>query len=261
MRTQRPLAGFRAFTLVELLVVIAIVAVLFSLVIPSLGKARERSEQIRDIANVRAGSYHFLTYFNDHKNFIPPLPTWGPGGASWYAYIRPYIQLGNPNGTTYQEDKPFALMCQSRVNGSSTGSLPFFRYAMNTNLRWRTAGVALTSYRIDELQTPNKTGLLFCAGPVPGADYYMNILCGLSTQFVAGSLSSTAQHNGTGNSVSYLDGRAEFVKVINGPFVQNLTIAQAQTVPLSQDIPWAHRSFWGKTNTNVWLNAQYKFND
>jgi prepilin-type N-terminal cleavage/methylation domain-containing protein len=254
------------FSLVELLVVIAIVALLVSLVVPSLGKARDQAEQIRDVANIKGGSFHFLTYFNDFKNYMPPIGgTTGYGYGTWYPPLRSYVQLGNPNGTDFRSDKPFALLCQSKVLGSSTGGFPQYLYAVNNSLRYRLISAVTYrnwSYRLEELQNVQNVGLMWCGGPVADSIYYMSIPSfGMSNTYISGALSTTAQHKGMGNAVSYMDGRAQWVAVNTAPFKDNMTIAEAQVVPLSAEIPWVHRSFWGKTTANVWLATQYRVND
>ncbi len=259
-----------AFTIVELLVVIAIIGLLVSLVMPSLSKARDQAEQIRDVANVRGGAYHFLTYFNDFKNYMPPVEgTTGYGYGNWYTRLRPYAQLGNPNGTgDYKSDKPFAFLCQSKVMGSNTGGFPQYLYAVNNSLRYRLLPTTpattdrYASYRLEDLQTVQNVGLLWCGGAFADSIYYMSIPSfGLSTSYTSGTLASTAQHKGLGNSVAFMDGRAQFVSIGTAPFKDNLTVAEAQTIPLSAEIPWVHRSFWGKTTANVWLATQYRIND
>lgn len=253
------------FSLVELLVVIAIVGVLFSLLLPTLRSARERAEQVKDLSNIRQGSYHFLTYFNDYKNYMPPLGgTWGYNYGSWYSRLRPYAQLGNPNGTTASQDRPFALMCQSKVRGVEANGYTNVLYAVNWNLRYRQGTTDTSmSYRTDELLNHHRTGLLFCAGGAGDAIYYMAIpFYGLNTRYNTGNgnLNLTPQHNGTGTSNSYIDGHADF-STIRIQLPDQYTIAQAQVENWDVSIPWVHRSFWGRLTNTTWLSGHYKFND
>lgn len=59
----------RGFTLIELLVVIAIVALLMSLLIPSLGKARDLAKQSACASNLGQLSKASLAYSLDHRGF------------------------------------------------------------------------------------------------------------------------------------------------------------------------------------------------
>ena len=61
----------RAFTLVELLVVIGIIALLISILMPALRKAREQANGIACSSNVRQIMQAFLMFANDHKGRLP----------------------------------------------------------------------------------------------------------------------------------------------------------------------------------------------
>jgi len=61
-----------AFTLVELLVVIAIIALLLSILMPSLNKARESARKVKCLAGLRQIGLVFPLYAMDNRNFIPP---------------------------------------------------------------------------------------------------------------------------------------------------------------------------------------------
>ena len=60
------------FTLIELLVVIAIVALLVSLLLPSLAQAHERAIEIQCVANVKQLLGAVFAYGADHEDLAPP---------------------------------------------------------------------------------------------------------------------------------------------------------------------------------------------
>jgi len=71
---QKP-AGF---TLVELLVVIGIIALLISILLPSLSRAREMGQQIKCLSNLKQIGTAFVMYANENDRYMP-FASWNDG--------------------------------------------------------------------------------------------------------------------------------------------------------------------------------------
>ena len=80
LRSRRPspaVLAARAFTLIELLVVIAIIAMLISILLPSLSSAREQARAAVCGSNMRNFGTGLGSYLNDNEDWLPGCNTSG----------------------------------------------------------------------------------------------------------------------------------------------------------------------------------------
>ena len=73
----------RAFTLVELLVVISIIALLISMLLPALNKAREQAKRAMCRARLHGFMVALTTYAESNRHCFPRQDFSGSGGNSW----------------------------------------------------------------------------------------------------------------------------------------------------------------------------------
>jgi prepilin-type N-terminal cleavage/methylation domain-containing protein len=75
---SRTIARRRGFTLVELLVVIGIIALLISILLPSLQKARKQAVLVQCMSNLRQLGQAIQMYADQNKQAMIPTIIWGP---------------------------------------------------------------------------------------------------------------------------------------------------------------------------------------
>ena len=142
--TQISTSKRAAFTLIELLVVIAIIAILASLLLPALARAKARAQRIGCTSNLKQLGLSYRLFSNDHGDKFPFDVNTTEGGVSDlanYTAVDVYRSMSNELVT------PKVLVCNS--DGGKTKASDFLN---NSTVSFGK-------------QTPSELGLSYFAGP------------------------------------------------------------------------------------------------
>jgi len=125
---ERPVRERRVgFTLVELLVVIGIIALLISVLLPALNKARRSAATVQCSSNMRQVSLAMIQYINANKGHLPPaaiqpIPGVYPNGWWWASelvkqgYIKAPSVYSKPGDTVKKFERKNPFRCPEGVD-------------------------------------------------------------------------------------------------------------------------------------------------
>lgn len=123
MKKNVRLHAQEAFTLIEMLVVIAIIAILVSIMVPSVNRALESARASKCMHNLRQMGMAHTMFMNDHRGMLLPAATidrYRPDGPTvtqhyWHNALEPYLGVeGEPRASNLGRNRPDWQRCPSK---------------------------------------------------------------------------------------------------------------------------------------------------
>ena len=184
-----------AFTLIELLVVIAIIAILAAMLLPALGKSKEKAKAAACLNNLKQWGLATQLFTIDNDDYLPKDGS--PNGTSvnegWYVDLPKVLSLPIYRDMPWRTNATIdpgrsSWICPSNPRRSNGNNL--FHYCLNIHVNATGAG---NQVKLSAIRQPVSTVWLFDNGKLAAVAQQNNV--------------HTNLHSG-GAQFSFLDGHA-----------------------------------------------------
>jgi prepilin-type N-terminal cleavage/methylation domain-containing protein/prepilin-type processing-associated H-X9-DG protein len=272
---RRPGKSIRAFTLIELLVVIAIIAILASLLLPALSRAKAQAHRTKCISNQRQLILTWLMYAGDHNERlanngehttagqigIGADAMWVPGDAhppfgpnEWLtntstmldvdvASFSPYIR--SPDVYRCPGDDGKVYFNGGRLPGRNRS------YSLNVYVGTVPNTASIKDYvtpgfrifrKMSELSAPAPDKLFVFQDVNPGSICYPAFMVRMSNTPIDGFFHYPGTHHSRGSEIAFADGHVDHHRWIDDRTAvkadPNRFLLHANSTPDSPDLNW-----------------------